>query len=230
MKRVIWAAVGVTAFVVVGFLVSSRFTEEQPQQVSASSAAPAVVTDDKARAELAEAKRRASELEVQLKAEREVNKRAVETIGKLDAQVHARGGKLPPPGADSPVPFPNSVPDAFLPRHAREVADDIAKNCKMKLAVLDVDCAEYPCIIWTRATDKAVTEFSMSECEPWKKAYGELDMVFGSGFTKEGEQVFAWAPVPPDETKKVASFRAPERVKAFAAGRYDFPDPNEASR
>jgi hypothetical protein len=192
----------------------------QPERMARLQAPPAAAPP------AVEAPGREAALEAALKAEREVNRAAVQTIRKLDEQLHARQDPRLPPGADSPVPFPSTPAEAFRPERVKAIAAAAASGCGMKLDVLEVDCAEYPCIVWTRALDPRVKRYSMGDCAPWTQAFGPNVLVFGTGYTRNGELVHGWLPLPPEESlTRAVVFRARERARATAAARYDFPGP-----
>jgi hypothetical protein len=108
--------------------------------------------------------------------------------------------RLPPP-----VEFPRDVPRSSLPDGFREVLAETIKTCGMGLEVAKVDCTEYPCVAWTKATDPSVHVFSMSRCGAWKTAFPHGERVVGKTVHSPDGSVtryFAWMPMPEDEARE----------------------------
>jgi hypothetical protein len=119
---------------------------------------------------------------------------------------------LPPP-----VQFPKDSDASFTPEGFQEVLAKTIEKCGMGLEVATVDCSEYPCIAWTKATDRDVHQFSMTKCAPWKEAFPEGELVIGKSVTTPlgaEERYFAWMPIPPDNaTRPAVMKRVKERRK-----------------
>jgi|GEM_PF-6587782 len=116
----------------------------------------------------------------------------------------------PPP----PVEFPRDVPSSSLPDGFREVLAETIKTCGMGLQVAKVDCTEYPCIAWTRATDPSVRKFSMSGCGAWKSAFPHGERVVGKTVHAPDGSVtryFAWMPMPEDDVREDVMKRFDQR-------------------
>ncbi|MDQ3263439.1 MAG: hypothetical protein M3Y59_07250 [Myxococcota bacterium] len=122
--------------------------------------------------------------------------------------------------AKTPLAFPAELPEQYSPEGFERVAMEAAKSCGMGLDVVAVDCAEFPCIAWTQATDPKVFRYSMSECSVWKDAFANGEVVIGASQPRDGGsggRYFAWMALPPDPADlQIATRRARERAKAMA--------------
>ena len=124
-------------------------------------------------------------------------------------------------GPDQPLPFPNNAPEQYTPKGFEKVAFQAAKDCGMGLEVIAVDCSEFPCIAWTKATDSTVTHFSMEGCGPWAEAFKHGTMVVASVDPSDGgsgTRFFSWMAIPPDPADiRIAMKRAKERTQGMKA-------------
>ncbi|AEI68802.1 hypothetical protein [Corallococcus macrosporus] len=137
----------------------------------------------------------------------------------LDVPAEPPPTSEPAPAAapdELPLAFTPELPEPFTPKGFERVAFRAANECGMGLDVVALDCSEYPCIAWTRATDDTVKTFSMSGCAPWEEAFQGRTMVVASGQFKEGGQgarYLAWMPMPADPAlNRIAMRRARERT------------------
>lgn len=144
-------------------------------------------------------------------------------VRTLETEVAAaRAQAVPPPEANAsippPVPFPRDVSPAFAPEGFHEVLEQTIRKCGMGLEVAKVDCTEYPCIAWTRATDPEVHQFSMQDCGPWRSAFPDGELVIGESGGDDrdpGSRYFAWMPMPPDGQPRSDILKRVKERRAF---------------
>ncbi|WP_211193647.1 hypothetical protein [Pyxidicoccus fallax] len=170
-----------------------------------------------AQAEAAELRRKNKALEEELQALRSGASGPPAAASTTAPSTPAPTFRASAPGAgpDQPLPFAPDTPEPYTPKGFERVSQRAAKECGMGLDVVALDCSEFPCIAWTRATDPNVKHFSMSGCGPWEEAFKHGTVVVGSIEDADGGgqlRYFSWMAVPPDPNDLlIAVRRAKER-------------------
>lgn len=132
------------------------------------------------------------------------------------APVPAAPAQAPRDPAAAPLPFPANAPEAQTPRGFPRLVEDVVQKCGMPLQVLRVDCAEYPCIAWVRATSPHPAGFGVSGCRAWTDAVSAPSRFTGFERDSSGgnvEQYFAFYAVPGEpELAEAGETRAEARI------------------
>lgn len=197
MNRSAWVSLGfaVVAGVVAIGLASTwaepavvGAEEDEPPDSPMLAARPVDLTPDlmQAQAENLRLRQRLKELQAQ----REAARLAEPVTDEPEA----------PASTPEPIPFSPDVPAQYQPERFEEITMNAARSCGMGLDVIAVDCSEFPCIAWTRATDPSVKTYSMTGCQPWKDAFSDGELVIGAGARPDAgdaERFIAWMPMPP---------------------------------
>jgi hypothetical protein len=69
-----------------------------------------------------------------------------------------------------PVAFPEDTPEKYTEARFRAAIDEILRTCDIPADLVNVDCAEYPCMAAFRERDGAYT--ALTGCEAWSSRYG----------------------------------------------------------
>lgn len=160
---------------------------------------------------------RIAQLEALLAAGREdgESKTVVVRPGDVDA---AEGENV------EPLAFRADLDYAYTPDGFEEVTRRMIAECGLGLEVVTIDCAEYPCMAWTRAEQSEGRSYSMDGCPVWTDAFPNGTTVIGSatanGANGTPERYLAWmaAPENPEELRqawKRAKARADEMKAAL---------------
>lgn len=122
-------------------------------------------------------------------------------------------------GPERPLLFASNTPAPFTRAVFEERFRAIAAcGADAGFAVVAVDCDEFPCVGWARASSASATPFSMLDC------HLDADRAFPAGHTPGQVEVpskgryFYWLELPPDaRDREIALARLERRVAAMAA-------------
>jgi len=85
----------------------------------------------------------------------------------------------------TPEPFPDDLPPEYLPDAFRANLDRALAECDTRLALIDVDCSEYPCLA---AFEGEPLSRGLFRCPAWTGAYTPVPVHWGTIATADGER------------------------------------------
>lgn len=205
-NRTILILAGAATVLTVGFAIGLRFNSEQPPLPVSPKEVVKVV--------------RVPDTDLQQEYDNFKLRRQVKELQKKVAVAQAEAAPQKPTDAPLPPPveFPRDAPPSYLPEGFRDVLRKAVKECGMGLEVATVDCSEYPCIAWTKATDANVHQFSMENCAPWRQAFPDGERIVGDSGPDDGgstTRYFAWMPMPADNDSRAAVMKRFEKRRKY---------------
>lgn len=145
---------------------------------------------------------------------------AIRTVSPVDTSLLVDGG---PPVDSTIVPtkiaFPPASRYAYTPEGFRDTLQRSIEECKLPLALEDMDCSEYPCIAWGAWDSSGSQTIDLGSCRPWKEAFGQESMVvmrpgIDGGHARLGLYAYPVDVENPTLALKRAKLRAKEMLAA----------------
>jgi hypothetical protein len=127
------------------------------------------------------------------------------------------------PKPREPTPFPEDLPAAFTPEGFRANVQAAVRACELDLAVLDVDCSEYPCFAIFEPTGERT---DLKGCSWWGERYPVPGVARANGSirTDDGDRGYLvhgeWPPDRPIPTESHGLVRFAE-IRERLMGEWD---------